>query len=157
VITTNLNSEIAVYPHPAMANSAIQRTAPRVVRVAIIEDSRNIRQRLVQLVEDLGSMQVVGEADSEASAVALCRDMAPDAIILDLKLATGTGIGVLKTMRYATAENKPVIIVLTNFPSPAFERAARALGADWFLDKSSEFHQLRGLLLGLVAPPPVAG
>jgi DNA-binding NarL/FixJ family response regulator len=124
-----------------------------MLRVVIIEDARNIRVRLVQLVEDIGSMQVVGEADTEESAVAVCRSSAPDAIILDLKLATGTGLGVLKTMRYAGAEKKPAIIVLTNFALPAFDRAARALGADWILDKSSEFHKLRGLLQGLLAVP----
>ena len=122
----------------------------RRLRVAIVEDSANIRERLVQLVEDDRRMQVVGEADTEARAVAMCRACEPDAIILDLKLASGTGIGVLKTMGYASAARKPVIIVLTNFPLPAFERAARALGADWFLDKTSEFHKLRDLLAGLL-------
>ena len=128
-----------------------------MLRVAIVEDSRNIRERLVQLVEDSGSMQVVGEADSEESAVAVCRSTTPDAIILDLRLASGTGLGVLRTMRYAGAERKPAIIVLTNFPLPAFEQAARALGADWFLDKSSEFHKLRKLLQRLLETPAAAG
>ena len=120
------------------------------LRVAIVEDSLNIRERLVQLVEDDKRMQVVGEADSEESAVAMCRRCEPDAIILDLKLSSGTGIGVLKTLRYVGAERKPRIIVLTNFPLPAFERAARALGADSFLDKTSEFHKLRELLQDLL-------
>ena len=152
MITGNLSSELAALTNP-MNMTAHLSPEPRILRVAIVEDSRNIRERLVQLVEETGSMQVVGEADSEASAVAVCRSTAPDAIILDLRLATGTGLGVLKTMRYAGAERKPAIIVLTNFPLPAFERAARALGADWFLDKSSEFHKLRGLLQGLLEKP----
>ena len=108
----------------------------RRLRVAIVEDSDNIRERLVQLVEDDQQMQVVGEATTEARAVAMCRAVEPDAIILDLKLADGTGIGVLRTLRYTAAAQKPTIIVLTNFPRPAFERAARELGADWFLDKT---------------------
>ena len=122
----------------------------RRLRVAIVEDSDNIRERLVQLVEDDTQMQVVGEATTEARAVAMCRTVEPDAIILDLKLADGTGIGVLRTLRYKAAAHKPTIIVLTNFPLPAFERAARDLGADWFLDKTSEFHKLRELLRGLL-------
>ena len=123
-----------------------------MLRVAIVEDSLNIRERLVELVEDDKAMEVVGQADTEASAVAMCRASLPDAIILDLKLASGTGIGVLKALRLSAAERKPTVIVLTNFPLPAFERAARALGADWFLDKSSEFHRLRELLRGLLEP-----
>ena len=125
----------------------------RRLRVAIVEDSDNIRERLVQLVEDDRQMQVVGEATTEARAVEMCRALEPDAIILDLKLADGTGIGVLRTLRYTAAAQKPTIIVLTNFALPAFERAARALGADWFLDKTSEFHKLRELLRGLLSRP----
>ena len=154
MITANLSSE-----HPAAAILAMTpplnlSRSERVLRVAIVEDSRHIRERLVQLVEDNEAMRVVGEADTEESAVAICRETTPDAIILDLKLAAGSGLGVLKTMRYATAARKPAILVLTNVPLPAFETAARALGADWFLDKSSEFHKLRGLLQGLLDTPP---
>jgi DNA-binding NarL/FixJ family response regulator len=153
VITADLTSEHAAVANLTMMTSANLSPCPRILRVVIVEDSRNIRERLVQLVEENGSMQVVGEAGTEETAVAICRSTAPDAIILDLKLTSGTGLGVLRTMRYAGAERKPVIIILTNFPLPAFESAARALGADWFLDKSSEFHKLRGLLQDLLETP----
>ncbi len=117
-----------------------------LLRVAIIEDAANIRERLVRLVEETGNMQVVGEADTEARAINICRFADPDALILDMQLAEGSGLGVLKSMGYASAQKKPVVIVLTNFPSPAVEHAARALGANWFLDKSREFHRLPELL-----------
>ena len=157
MITGNLTSDTAAPAHPMIIMNSAEPSLHRVLRVAIIEDSRNIRERLVQLVEESQAMQVVGEADSEEAAIAVCRGTAPDAIILDLRLAKGTGLGVLKALRYADAERKPAIIVLTNFPLPAFERAARALGADWFLDKSSEFHKLRGLLRDLLEPPAAKG
>lgn len=147
------STESARAPHVFAGAGTGDDRAPvtgRRLRVVIVEDSLHIRERLVQLVEDDRRMQVVGEADTEARAVAMCRAIEPDAIILDLKLAAGTGIGVLKTMGYAGASRKPTIIVLTNFPLPAFERAARALGADWFLDKTSEFHRLRELLGDLI-------
>ena len=153
MITPNLTSEHAAVANLNMAPVITLSRSERVLRVAIVEDSRNIRERLVQLVEDNEAMRVVGEADTEESAVAVCRETSPDAIILDLKLASGTGLGVLKAMRYTSAAKKPAIVVLTNFPLPAFETAARALGADWFLDKSSEFHKLRGLLQGLLDTP----
>ena len=84
---------------PTLSSGA---TLGRRLRVAIVEDSDNIRERLVLLVEDDRQMQVVGEATTEARAVAMCRAVEPDAIILDLKLADGTGIGVLRTLRYTT-------------------------------------------------------
>lgn len=116
------------------------------LRIAIIEDSKNIRKRLVELVHELGDMEVVGEAATELEAIKVCREQAPDFIILDMQLEVGNGLGVMKALHYATAANKPKIIVLTNFPSPSVERAATLLGADAFLDKSLEFHKLPALL-----------
>jgi DNA-binding NarL/FixJ family response regulator len=116
------------------------------LKVAIIEDSKSIRKRLVELVEELGDMEVVGEASTETEAIKICQEQTPDLIILDMQLEVGNGLGVMKALHYATAVNKPTIIVLTNFPSPSVERAATSLGADAFLDKSLEFHKLPALL-----------
>ena len=116
------------------------------LKVAIVEDSASIRKRLVELVESIGGMEIVGEAATESAAIILCKEQNPDAIILDMQLEVGTGLAVLRAMHYATLEPKPMIIVLTNFPSPSVERAAMALGADVFLDKSREFHRVTPLL-----------
>lgn len=121
------------------------------LRIAIIEDSISIRKRLVALVEEMGDMEVVGEASTEVEAIRICQEKMPDAIILDMQLETGNGLGVMKAMQYASAVTKPMIIVLTNFPSPSVERAAISLGADFFLDKSLEFHKLPALLSSLAA------
>lgn len=116
------------------------------LRIAIIEDSINIRKRLVELVEEMGNMEVVGQASTEAEAINICKLTSPDAIILDMQLEVGNGLGVMRAMQYDTSKTKPTIIVLTNFPSPSVQRAAISLGADIFLDKSLEFHKLPSLL-----------
>ncbi len=132
---------------PVSDTVKIRELAPQpLLRVAIIEDAANIRERLVRLVEELAGTQVIGEADSEERAIHICQYGDPDALILDMQLAKGSGLGVLKAMKYSAATRRPLIIVLTNFPSPSVEKAARALGAAWFLDKSSEFSRLRDLL-----------
>jgi two-component system, OmpR family, response regulator len=135
------------------------------IKVVIIEDSASIRSRLVGLVEEIGNMQVVGEAMTETTAITLCMAKQPDVIILDMQLETGNGLGVMKAINASASANantnanaheaqdgnqtaaaKPIIIVLTNFPSPSVQRAAITLGADYFLDKSLEFHKLPALL-----------
>jgi two-component system, OmpR family, response regulator len=116
------------------------------LRVVIIEDSKAIRMRLVALVEELGDTVVVGEAETELEAIRLCTEKAPDVVILDMQLADGSGLGMMKVMQFNRAISKPTIIVLTNFPSPSVQRAAISLGADHFLDKSLEFNKLPALL-----------
>ena len=45
------------------------------LKVAIVEDAENIRERLVQLVSDVGGILVIGEADTEEKAIELCREI----------------------------------------------------------------------------------
>jgi DNA-binding NarL/FixJ family response regulator len=138
---------MALSSKPVAGRAAPGNDAQRsALTVAVVEDAENIRQRLIQLVTEVARMRVVGEAATEETAIAVCREQAPEALILDMQLASGSGLGVLKAMNYASMTTRPAIIVLTNFPSPAVERAARELGAEWFLDKSSEFEKLPRLL-----------
>ena len=128
------------------------------LRVIIVEDSEIIRKRLVELVREIDGMDVVGEAATENAAIELCETKNPHAIILDMQLEVGSGLGVLKAMQYASMERKsitkPTIIVLTNFPSPLVERAAILLGADIFLDKTREFNKVRAILQNAAAARP---
>ena len=63
--------------------------------------------------------------------------------------ATISALGVMKAMQFNRNIDKPIIIVLTNFPSPIVQRNAIALGADYFLDKSFEFNKLLGLIYSI--------
>lgn len=120
-----------------------------VLKVAIVEDSKTISQRLVALVSEIGNAEVVGEAQTEADAILLCTEKKPDVILLDMQLAKGNGLGVMKALKLNLHLAKPIIIVLTNFPSPFVKNSAIALGADYFLDKSLEFNKLLGLLYSI--------
>jgi two-component system, OmpR family, response regulator len=87
---------------------------------------------------------LVGTADSEAGALAAFRREPVDVIILDLHLKQGTGFGVMRAL--ATSQQKPRIIVLTNYDLPEYKNAAIALGATHFLDKARDYGRLPELL-----------
>jgi DNA-binding NarL/FixJ family response regulator len=88
---------------------------------------------------------VVVQADSERGAVAALASGNWDAVILDLQLKQGTGLGVLKALgpvRPAGAK----VIVLTNYAIPQYRDRSLALGADYFFDKSREYDRVRNVL-----------
>jgi two-component system OmpR family response regulator len=68
----------------------------------------------------------------------------PDAVILELQLATGSGLTVLRHLRWTG--RKILVIVLTNHSSPSYRQACLAEGADHFLDKSAEFEKVAEIL-----------
>lgn len=115
------------------------------MKVFVVEDSAPVRERLIEMIREIEDIQVVGEADSFGSAVAGIRSTAPDVAILDIKLAGGgSGIDVLNEVKRALPGIKS--IVMSNYFTPQHARASADAGADYFLDKSSDFERIPGIL-----------
>jgi DNA-binding NarL/FixJ family response regulator len=118
------------------------------LRVLLIEDSPLIRERLFESLVDPGRIEIVGEADTEEAAVQLLNAIQWDALVLDLQLKHGTGLGVLRALiSHRTPDAK--VIVLTNYAFPQYRAKSLALGADFFFDKSREYHRVREVLEGI--------
>ena len=116
-------------------------------RILVVEDSAPIRQRLVKLLEEIGGVEVVGQAEEAEEAAADILRLRPDAVILDILLAEGSGLDVLRAVHSRAPEI--VFIVLTNFANPQYRRICMEAGASHFFDKSIEMHKVRELVSSL--------
>jgi two-component system, NarL family, response regulator DevR len=115
--------------------------------VFIVEDSPAVRDALVDLLKDLDGVRVVGVADSPNAAIEAVFATRPNCVVLDFQLAGGTAIDVLRGVRPHLPNM--VVIVLTNYPSAGYRRASINAGADWFLDKSTQFEEVRTIVADL--------
>jgi len=127
---------------------AARMAAGSPLRVFLVEDSVPIRERLVESLASGGSVQLLGYADTEASALAVLRRASWDVVILDLQLRQGNGFKLLKALRDARAPGAKVII-FTNYAFPLFRSKSEQLGADYFFDKAREFNRLRDVISSL--------
>jgi CheY-like chemotaxis protein len=134
-------------------NRGTQTAVPRqwreqlLVNVLVVDDSAAIRDRLVEMVSDLEGTVQAAEAQNGWEAVAYVRDSAPDVVILDLRMPGLNGFDVLKQIK--RLQSCPVVIMLTNYASPRYERKCTELGADYFLDKATQFTAVPELLRSL--------
>ncbi|HEX9276188.1 MAG TPA: response regulator transcription factor [Casimicrobiaceae bacterium] len=110
-------------------------------RVFIVEDSPSIRGRLVELLGEIEGVCVVGEAETPGDAVTGIQQTKPHCVVLDYQLIGGTGVDVLRAVRPASPEI--AFVVLTNHPNAQYRRVCMQAGADWFLDKSTEFGKIK--------------
>jgi len=116
-------------------------TLTRTLKVYLVEDSELIRQRLRQLLDALDYLRIVGEAGDSTAALAGIADSQAEVAIIDLHLASGSGLTVLKGL---AQQCRPVAsIVLTNHATAEFKRECLAAGARYFFDKTNEFHLVR--------------
>ncbi len=121
-------------------NSNQDSFAGPTMKVFLVDDSLAIRQRLTKMLSGLKGVQVIGEAQAASAATHSILQLRPDVVILDLQLVTGTGFDVLKSIKKETSA--PTVIVLTNFPYPQYRKKCLDAGADFFFDKSTEFHNI---------------
>jgi response regulator NasT len=100
-------------------------------RVLIAEDEAIIRLDLKELLEEEG-YEVVGETSRGDEAVALARDLAPDLVILDVKMP---GLDGISAARHIAGGRIAAVLVLTAFSQRDLVEQARDAGALAYLVK----------------------
>lgn len=130
-------------PDPDRPNGT---ASAEILRVLVVEDLPRVQQLLRELIHEPGRLEVAGLAETEQEAIAQYDALMPHAVVVDLNLKSGTGLGVISGLRRKTTEPRPLLIVLTNHALPVLESACLKAGADYFLDKSRDFHKVRTLL-----------
>ena len=117
------------------------------MKTFIVEDSPMIRERLRSMIASIPNIELVGETDNEDDAVREICMVCPDMVILDLVLAKGSGMEVLRRIREQPLAS--MVIVLTNHGYHQYQKKCLELGADYFMDKSREIETLSDLLVRL--------
>lgn len=118
--------------------------------VFLVDDSAPLRERLVELLGGLTGLQVVGQASGVDEAIRAIGQTQPDLVILDLRLADGSGIEVLG--RIKSRPPFPAVIVLTNYPYPQYRKRCLEMGAEFFFEKQAELSQLLEVVQRLAHP-----
>jgi DNA-binding NarL/FixJ family response regulator len=114
------------------------------MKVFLVEDSQAVCERLVEMIEQAGAHQVVGQADTYDDALTGIGATRPDVGIFDIKLRQGSGIDALAEAKRRMPDL--IGIVLSNHMSPQHERASSEAGARYFLDKTSDFERITEIL-----------
>lgn len=113
----------------------------------MVEDSEIVRTRLVAMLVETRGVELAGEAANVAEALTRLPAGRPDAVLVDLRLPDGDGFEVIRAAKALTPA--PVVVVLTSYAYPQLEARGLAAGADWFLDKSTEFLRVPEILTSL--------
>jgi DNA-binding NarL/FixJ family response regulator len=107
-----------------------------MIRLLIADDHPAYRRGLELMLADIGDIEIVGEADTGARAVELAASLAPDVILMDLRMPGLDGIEA--TRRLTRSGSAAVVVVLTMFEDDDSVFAAMRAGARGYLLKGAE-------------------
>ncbi|HVF18338.1 MAG TPA: LytTR family DNA-binding domain-containing protein [Steroidobacteraceae bacterium] len=89
------------------------------MKLLIVDDEPPARQRLRQLLEEIGNCEIVAEAGNGEEALALCSDTQPDIVLLDIRMPGLSGIEIARHID--TLEDPPAVIFTTAYDQYAVE------------------------------------
>jgi DNA-binding NarL/FixJ family response regulator len=118
--------------------------------VLVVDDAKVVRERLVEMLAEVAKVGAIHQAWSVRSAMELIRLTEPEIVVLDIHLpdpenrsSSTNGIDVLLKIKEQKGNDPlPKVIMLTNLTYPQYRRLCARYGADYFLDKSSDFERL---------------
>ena len=118
--------------------------------LVIVDDAPFMRGALRHIVERAGH-EVIGEADGGEQAIALCRELRPDVVTLDILMPGLDGIDTLEALKAEWPEAR--VVIVSALDQEARRRDAMRLGAAGFIRKPFRQDDVAGVLERVLAGP----
>ncbi len=115
-------------------------------RVAIADDSNDVRAFLVKIIAECSDLKVIGEAASGNAIIDATPRLLPDVIVMDVNMPEVNGIEATRTIH---ATHPQIVIVAVSVNDDAETRAAMlAAGARAYVEKSAAAESLCAVITG---------
>jgi DNA-binding NarL/FixJ family response regulator len=113
-----------------------------VIRVLLVDDQALVRAGFRMILEAEEDIEVVGEATDGYGAIDSTKRLAPDVVLMDIRMPGLDGIEATRRIAEATAENPVRVLMLTTFDLDEYVYEALRAGASGFLLKDVPAEQL---------------
>lgn len=120
------------------------------VSVLVVDDHPVVRSGMAALLSAQPGIEVLAQADSGESALALVAESKPEVVLTDLRMGSGMD-GVALTAALQQLANPPAVIILTTYDHDHDIVRAIEAGAAGYLLKDAEPETIAAAVLGAAA------
>ena len=104
------------------------------IRLLIADDHEIVRTGLRSILEGT-EIEVIGEAIGGEDAVQKTMELAPDVVVLDIRMAGGDGLNALGRIKLEKADTP--VLMFSTYDNPTYVARSVALGASGYLLKNA--------------------
>ncbi|HET9075097.1 MAG TPA: response regulator transcription factor [Solirubrobacteraceae bacterium] len=112
----------------------------RQLGIVLADDQELMRMGFRMVIDSQDDLRVLGEASTGEEALARCAELAPDVVLMDVRMPVLDGVEA--TRRLVAAHSRARVIILTTFDLDEYVLAALRAGASGFLLKDTPPGQL---------------
>ncbi len=118
------------------------------ITILIVDDHPMVREGLRSMLNAPG-LHIVGEASDGHKAVRQVEALAPDIVLMDIRMPDMDGIEALQAIKSARSDTR--VIIITTYPSTTYLLRALAAGAAGFVLKDISRDALLGTVRAVAA------
>ena len=107
-----------------------------MISVLVVDDEHLVRGGLKMILDAQPDIDVVGEAENGAQALASAKKLRPDVILLDVQMPVMNGLDAARGI-LDLPDHRPKVIMITTFDLDEYVHTAIAAGASGFLLKDT--------------------
>ena len=112
------------------------------IRVLVVDDQALLRTAFSSLIDAEDDLEVVGEAAEGRQAVELAASLAPDVVVMDVRMPVMDGIEATRQIASGLGAGVPRVLILTTFDLDEYVFEALRAGASGFALKSRPLEEL---------------
>ncbi|MBI4336566.1 MAG: response regulator transcription factor [Chloroflexi bacterium] len=118
----------------------MQDRPPSPIRVLVVDDQSIVREGLRAILAEDKSILVVGEASNGRQALQQVAALAPDLVLLDIRMPDMDGFAAIRGIKQQMPHAK--VLMLTGYPDPQYLKQALEAGAAGYVLKDLSAHTL---------------
>jgi DNA-binding NarL/FixJ family response regulator len=115
---------------------------PEPIRVLVVDDQELVRSGFCVILETADGIEVAGEAGTGTQAVAAAAELAPDVVLMDVRMPEMDGLEATRRITGGDRSAGPRVVMLTTFDLDDYVYEALRAGASGFLLKDAPRHDL---------------
>ncbi|WP_372348238.1 response regulator [Streptomyces sp. KL116D] len=129
-----------------------------MIRIVLADDQRLVRAGIRGILDDEDDLHVVAEAADGHAALAACRELLPDVVLMDIRMPGMDGLEAARRIAADERLRSVKVVMLTTFDLDEYVYGALRAGATGFLVKDTEpaelLHAVRVAVRGdaLISP-----
>jgi DNA-binding NarL/FixJ family response regulator len=117
-----------------------KRETKRVIRILLVDDHVVMREGTRRILEEEEDFEVVAETDDGTEAVELAQTLAPDVVLMDIRIKGINGVEATRAIKNVRPETH--VVALTGYDFDQYVRAMLKAGAVGYLLKSASSSEM---------------